>query len=632
MPVITQPVPFFADLDGSPLDNGRVYFGTAGGNPVTSPVAVYWDEAETQPVAQPAQTMNGMIYRSGTPAAVYASVPLSVLVQNSAGAQILYAASVPTIDSTLRADLAASSGSSLVGFLQSGTGATARTLQARGRDTIHSPDFSSVDAAVSDVNTNGGDLWFPRGTTAAASSIPNFHAVRKNGPGAITRGSDTFYIEPTRSQTNRIYVSATGSTANDGLTSAQPTTLAQAMTILGSYGPTLSGTWRIVLAAGTYGGLIDFPEGLRGDFAVVIEGPTVNHPNVPTAILDGTSSQAYGLNLGGGAQRVTVSNIRFINFTAYGVVGQDLADLTTVNVHGSGITSAADAAAIKLQQGRLRVQGGIISGCRYGVIAIGGTVFTIGDGATNLATGTQFSGCTEAGVLAQDGATGHTDFCTMDNCVVGVDGATNAKVNIIGCDIKNNTTAGVRASSGAQVLVDGATVYTGNAINEVVRSKGGEINRQVTWVDVSRSNVDTSVATHTGTTPTNIRTFVNAITAGSFTWPGRSLTLEATGGIANSGAPGTKTLTLRIGTTDVVSAVIPAAGFGGFRVRARLQAVDATNQRATIEVSVNGQPDLVTVANATINMASAYDVHLRCTLAVALDQIQPTWTELWQTA
>lgn len=517
------------------------------------------------------------------------------------------------------------------GFLQSGTGAVARTVPARLRDTIHRPDFSTTDLAVAEVNANGGELFFPRGTVASVGSIANLHAVRKTGTGGIIRGSDTFWVDPSRSQTNRIYVSATGNAANDGLSASQPTTLAQAMTILGSYGPTLSGTWRIVLAAGTYAGLIDFPEGLRGNFSVIIEGPTVNHPNVPTAILDGTSSQAYGLNLGGGAQRVTVSNIRFINFTAYGVVGQDLADLTTVNVHGSGITTALDAAAIKLQQGRLRVQGGIISGCRYGVIAIGGTVFTVGDGATNLATGTQFSGCTEAGVLAQDAATGHTDFCTMDNCVVGVDGATNAKINVIGCDIKNNTTAGMRASSGAQVLVDNATVYTGNAINEVVRSKGGEINRQVTWVDVSRSNVDTSVTTHTGTTsPTNIRTFVNAITAGSFTWAGRSLTLEATGGI--SGVAGSKTMTLRIGTTDVVSAVIPAAALGGFRVRARLQAVDATNQRATIEVSVNGQPDLVTVANGTINMASAYDVHLRCTLGSAADQVQPTWTELWQTA
>lgn len=133
MPVITQPVPFFADLDGSPLDNGRVYFGTTGANPVTSPATVYWDDALTQPVAQPAQTMNGVIHRSGTPAVVYSSGSVSMLVQNSAGAQILYAASVVAIDGTLRADLAntatANLGSKLIGWLRSAASAVATTLK-----------------------------------------------------------------------------------------------------------------------------------------------------------------------------------------------------------------------------------------------------------------------------------------------------------------------------------------------------------------------------------------------------------------------------------------------------------------------------------------------------------------------
>ncbi|MGL4648667.1 MAG: hypothetical protein ACRC1H_04610, partial [Caldilineaceae bacterium] len=84
MPIITQPVPLFADLDGSPLDNGAVYFGTVGANPITAPVTVYWDDALTQPVAQPAQTINGMIYRSGTPAAVHSSAAVSMLVRNGA--------------------------------------------------------------------------------------------------------------------------------------------------------------------------------------------------------------------------------------------------------------------------------------------------------------------------------------------------------------------------------------------------------------------------------------------------------------------------------------------------------------------------------------------------------------------
>ncbi len=531
--------------------------------------------------------------------------------------------------------LSASGGSALVGFVQAGTGAATRTVQAKLRDVIANPDFTTLAGSVADVNTNGGELFFPRGAVVSSVSVPNLHAVPKVGRGSITRGSDTFLIRPRRSQTNRIYVNATtGLAANDGLSASEPVqTLAQAFAILAEYGPMLSGTWRIVLAAGTYTGLADFPESLRGDFRVVIEGPIVNHPNVPTAIIDGVAAQAYGINLAGGAQRVLVSNVLVRNFTAYGIVGQDLCDITTVNVHSSGITSGADAAAIKVQQGRLRVQGGIITGCRHGVIAIGATVFTIGDGAGSLAAGPQITGCTQAGVLAQDGATGHTDYVTIDNCAVGVDAATNAKVNVIGCDVKNNATAGIRASSGAQVLADPSTVYSGNGIDEVIRSKGGEIDRQVAWVDRARAAVDTSVASHTGTTSaTNIRTFAAALKNASFVWAGRSLELEASGGL--SGTAGTKTLALRIGTTDVVSAVIPAASTGGFKVLARLQAVDATNQRARIEVYVNNATPLIVVANGAVNMApgSAQDVHLRCTLASAADTVQPTLVELWQTA
>jgi hypothetical protein len=68
-------------------------------------------------------------------------------------------------------DLAASSGSSLVGFLQSGTSATARTVQAKLRDTVSVKDFGAVGDGVADdtaaiqnaVNT-GLPVYFPKGT------------------------------------------------------------------------------------------------------------------------------------------------------------------------------------------------------------------------------------------------------------------------------------------------------------------------------------------------------------------------------------------------------------------------------------------------------------------------------------
>lgn len=84
------PVPQFFDLDGSPLDNGSIYYGKVGLNPETDPVTVYWDMACTQPVSQPVKTVNGYASRNGTPANVYANSEYSMTVKNRKGALIVY--------------------------------------------------------------------------------------------------------------------------------------------------------------------------------------------------------------------------------------------------------------------------------------------------------------------------------------------------------------------------------------------------------------------------------------------------------------------------------------------------------------------------------------------------------------
>jgi hypothetical protein len=70
-------------------------------------------------------------------------------------------------------DLAASGGSALVGFLQAGTGAVARTAQAKMRDTVSVKDFGAVgDGTTNDTTaiqaaatalTQGQTLYFPAG-------------------------------------------------------------------------------------------------------------------------------------------------------------------------------------------------------------------------------------------------------------------------------------------------------------------------------------------------------------------------------------------------------------------------------------------------------------------------------------
>ena len=95
---------------------------------------------------------------------------------------ISFAVGIPSISI-----LALSSGSSLFGFLQSGTGAVARTGQAKLRDQVSVKDFGAVgDGAVDDTTAiqnainyaatgNAKTVYFPNGVYLCTSSlkIPN---------------------------------------------------------------------------------------------------------------------------------------------------------------------------------------------------------------------------------------------------------------------------------------------------------------------------------------------------------------------------------------------------------------------------------------------------------------------------
>lgn len=77
------------DASGEPLENGSVYIGTANLNPVTNPISVYWDVAGTQPAAQPLETSNGFLHRTGTPANVFVNASdYSITVRDVSGSLV----------------------------------------------------------------------------------------------------------------------------------------------------------------------------------------------------------------------------------------------------------------------------------------------------------------------------------------------------------------------------------------------------------------------------------------------------------------------------------------------------------------------------------------------------------------
>lgn len=86
---------FFA-LDGSPLNNGKLYFGDINTDPEQNPVQMYWDAAGLVPALQPIRTTSGYPSRSGSPAILYCAVEYSLRVRQSNDVQVFY---VPKIGS-----------------------------------------------------------------------------------------------------------------------------------------------------------------------------------------------------------------------------------------------------------------------------------------------------------------------------------------------------------------------------------------------------------------------------------------------------------------------------------------------------------------------------------------------------
>lgn len=71
MTMFLAPYTAIADIDGSPLDAGFLFFGESGKNPELYPIPVYWDADFTIPAAQPIRTRNGYPVRNGSPCKIY---------------------------------------------------------------------------------------------------------------------------------------------------------------------------------------------------------------------------------------------------------------------------------------------------------------------------------------------------------------------------------------------------------------------------------------------------------------------------------------------------------------------------------------------------------------------------------
>ncbi|AND75138.1 hypothetical protein pf16_215 [Pseudomonas phage pf16] len=148
---------------------------------------------------------------------------------------------------------------------------------------------AGIVAAVAAAKSSGASLHWPAGTYVSTASIPDFHSVRHTGPGVVKRGTNLFSISQFDSAMNTLFVSTSGLTTNDGLSSTEAMLSPNAAVNLwgAKYAATACGPWKIKIAAGTYFESI-IAQGYQSNKEIFLEGEYDAVNQVPLTIMDGS--------------------------------------------------------------------------------------------------------------------------------------------------------------------------------------------------------------------------------------------------------------------------------------------------------------------------------------------------------
>jgi hypothetical protein len=532
--------------------------------------------------------------------------------------------------------LGSTTSADLVSYSQGGTGHVTRTVEARLRDQVSVKDFgvlgagdetTKVIAAVAAAAAAGTGLYWPAGTYTVTSTIPLLHTVKHTGPGVISSGGSTFYLEPRGTQANTLHVSTVAALANDGLTPGQSVPPKQAAIWLRNYGPVLDGVWTVQFAAGTYtqantGFDVAF-SGFKSTNRVIFRGPSVGaSPAVPTAIFDGTGGAAYehGLRVSGVGFKVTVQDLKFISFTGsnsrIGLVGENEVDFNTVNIHADSCDWAGVYASTCVHG---RVTGGVVNACRSGVIfnATNGTVSAV-----------DVTNCTQSGIYWSRGSQGHIDYCTLTSNAIGVVFGENSR-----CDTVDNTFTtnqyGIRTNSGGVFGEGGvANTFVGSVVQNIdykaFSGDTGELNSSETEVRVAS---DRTTRAHSGAVATDIAT-VHTIPAHRLSGANKTCRVVVTG-IFNSTTAGSS-LSIKFGGMTLALTVVGAGSNAAFTFEANLYDV-AGGYRSFGNLSQSLLAPRKGTATAGFDKTIDQDVIVAATLAGGADSMTIYRTDVFIT-
>ena len=174
----------FFDANGNPLSGGKLYTYAAG---TTTPLATYTDSSGATPNANP------VILNSRGEASVWLGANnYKFKLSTSTDVEVWTVDDIASYNYEVLQSLAASGGSSLIGFLQSGSGAVSRTVQSKLRDVFNVKDFGAVGNDTNETSVlinalaaaSGNILTFEPGKTYRATSslvVPANTTIELNG-------------------------------------------------------------------------------------------------------------------------------------------------------------------------------------------------------------------------------------------------------------------------------------------------------------------------------------------------------------------------------------------------------------------------------------------------------------------
>ena len=168
---IGSPFELFTDTAGVPLEDGYLYIGTAGLDPVTNPVAVYWDDGLTIAAAQPVRTLNGFPSRGGTASRLYCGTDYSLTVKDKRGVIVFSTLTNPVSS-------AAAINGTPIGNVTPSTGA-----------------FTTLSYSTSLTGANGSSLgWVTLTGGSAAQAINGFYRPSANTISAATNSVERVQV------------------------------------------------------------------------------------------------------------------------------------------------------------------------------------------------------------------------------------------------------------------------------------------------------------------------------------------------------------------------------------------------------------------------------------------------------